>query len=247
MYLFFKFQDPFQGTQYNVLAAQFPYNSDVHIPICLPINTDLGSSDVLIKENGCNYVILQLSRRFIKSRDFYLKKNATEKAVIIPWLDKRNYLRPTEVCSWFRRVLRKALKQLLISSNMRAIKIDDTIYTLHLDDIFIDNVKTFSCYTVFVKILNKESNYVKFRLIPVIKLPESRWPISTIYREIPEQCRKGYWTLRPRTHEISYLPSDYIISWPITLHEQEYELYTTEHQIRVSRIVSENIIPLYLY
>lgn len=210
---------------------------DIVIGLPLNIKTDAlnpQGSDISIEPKAAGFVELRMGVQFhrlpYRDAEEWLNNKAAYE-----WKDESNYLLRSKFSDWFKSVVNKALNKFEINANSRPL------YYVEGVPYVIDKSGSGPAMTLLIS--NKSRNFkLDVDLVPCLKFPEDRWPISKAYREIPRQCKKDYWMVVGKPNKASSVPQDQARSWRLALHNQERELMHNSHNLRQAiRFVSTYI------
>lgn len=209
------------------------------IVIGLPLNlradpNNLAVSDITIESQSAGFLQLRMGVQFQKlperdKEEWLINKTAFR------WKDESNYLLRSKFTAWFKSVVNKALNEYDVSSDGLPIcYVEGVPYV-------IDKSESGPAMTLLIS-----NNYNNFKmdvdLVPCLKFPEDRWPVGKTYRNIPQECKKGYWMVVGKPNKSSPILLDQARSWRIALHNQERELMHNSYNLRQAvRLVSINL------
>lgn len=230
-------QIQFAGSHYDRLRINKPDEFDMDIIIGLPVNLredpqNPAKSDVVLEAKSPGFIQLKMGDQFknLPNRDgvgWQVNKAAYK------WLDDRNYLLRSKFTDWFKSVVDLGLQRFeRNSSGVRFCVVDGVPYTLRLS----------SSGPAITLIIENRSNRFKLDvdLVPALKFPEERWPISKSYRKIPKTCSKDIWMVVPKPNKAGLNKYDMDRSWRLALHLQERSLmHDTNNMRQAIRLVSE--------
>lgn len=217
------------GSHFDNLRIDKPDEFDMDIVIGLPVNIKVDpfnpdNSDIILEAKSPGYVQLKMGVQFQKlpmrdREEWLINKTAYE------WKDDANYLLRSKFCDWFKGVVNKALNKFEVSSNGRPV------YYVEGVPYVIDKSESGPAMTLLIS--NNSRNFkLDVDLVPCFKFPESRWPISKSYRDIPQRCKKDYWMVVGKPNKGSPCAYDQSRSWRIALHNQERELMYNSYNLR---------------
>lgn len=205
------------------------------IVISLPLNYKVdpfnpANSDINLEAKGPGFVQLKMGVQYerLPMRDLYEWQNNKE---AYKWKDNSNYLLRSKFIEWFEGVVNLALNQYETKSNSRAVVyVEGVPYVIYLS-------KSGPAVTLLIR--NHERNFsMDVDLVPALRFPESRWPVSKTYRSIPSKCSKGYWLVVPKPNKEFGILQDQR-SWRVGLHNQERELMYSSYNLKQTiRLVS---------
>lgn len=200
---------------------------DIVIGLPLNIKTDAlnpEGSDIIIDAKAPGFVELKMGVQFQRlpyrdAGEWLINKAAFE------WKDESNYLLRSKFSDWFKSVVSKALNRFPMNPNGRPL------YYVEGVPYVIDRSESGPAMTLLIS--NKSQNFkLDVDLVPCLKFPEERWPISAAYREIPPECKKDYWMVVGKPNKASPNVHDQSRSWRIALHNQERQLMHNSHNLR---------------
>ncbi|KAJ8732490.1 hypothetical protein PYW07_015089 [Mythimna separata] len=219
----------FAGSHYDNLRIVKPDEFDMDIVIGLPLNikTDAMNpqgSDIIIDAKAPGFVELRMGVQFqrlpFRDADEWLVNKAA-----FEWKDDCNFLLRSKFSDWFKSVVSKALNKFEINGNSRPV------YYVEGVPYIIDRSESGPAMTLLIS--NKSRNFkLDVDLVPCLKFPEDRWPISKAYREIPPECKKDYWMVVGKPNKASPSAFDQARSWRIALHNQERQLMYNSNNMR---------------
>ncbi|XP_075970998.1 cyclic GMP-AMP synthase-like receptor [Anticarsia gemmatalis] len=219
----------FAGSHFDNLRIKKPDEFDMDIVIGLPLNIrpnllNPADSDIVLEAKAPGFVQLRMGTQFLKlpmrDNEEWLNNRAA-----YDWKDDCNYLLRSKFIQWFESVVNRALDLYTVRNNNRpVIKVGGVDYT-------IDVSKSGPAMTLLIH--SRSTGFkMDVDLVPALKFPESRWPISNTYREIPSKCKKDYWMVVPKPNKDSPIQQDQMRSWRIALHNQERELMYNSYNLR---------------
>ncbi|PZC83898.1 hypothetical protein B5X24_HaOG206647 [Helicoverpa armigera] len=219
----------FAGSHYDNLRIVKPDEFDMDIVIGLPLNikTDPfnpAQSDIAIEPKAPGFVQLKMGVQFqrlpMRDNEEWLNNRAAYE-----WKDDSNYLLRSKFTDWFKSVVNKALNKFPMNINSRPIAYVEGVPYV------IDKSESGPAFTLLISNASK-SFKLDVDLVPCLKFPEDRWPISSSYREIPSRCKKDYWMVVGKPNKASPEVFDQMRSWRIALHNQERELMHNSYNMR---------------
>lgn len=219
----------FAGSHYDNLRIVKPDEFDMDIVIGLPLNIKTDAlnpqgSDIIIDPKAPGFVELRMGVQFqrlpFRDADEWLVNKAA-----FEWKDDSNYLLRSKFSDWFKSVVSKALNKFEMSPNGRPLYFVEGVAYV------IDRSESGPAMTLLIS--NKSRNFkMDVDLVPCLKFPEERWPISKQYREIPRECKKDYWMVVGKPNKASPSVFEQSRSWRIALHNQERELMHNSNNLR---------------
>ncbi|CAB3228041.1 unnamed protein product [Arctia plantaginis] len=223
----------FAGSHFDKLRIKKPDEFDMDIVISLPLNHKVdpfnpANSDINLEPKGPGFVQLKMGVQYEK----LINKAA------YGWKDSSNYLLRSKFIEWFESVVNLALNQYEVKINYRpVVYVEGVAYVIHVS-------KSGPAMTLLIR--NHERNFsMDVDLVPALKFPESRWPISKTYRPIPTKCSKGYWIVVPKPNKGFTVVQDQSRAWRIGLHNQERELmynsYNLKQTIRLMKKLRDSL------
>ncbi|KAJ0180123.1 hypothetical protein K1T71_004714 [Dendrolimus kikuchii] len=217
----------FAGSHFDNLRIKKPDEFDMDIIIDLPLNLredfrNPRGSDIVLEPKAAGFLQLRMGEQFqnLPMRDSWLiNKYAYE------WRDGNNFLLRSNFLDWFKGVVDKALNSSRQSITASPIYyVDGVPYTVR---------KSESGPAVTLIIENTSRGFrMDVDLVPAFKFPEERWPIGPNYRQIPDNCKKGYWMVVGKPNKAAQNQHEMNRSWRIALHNQERELMHDSNHLR---------------
>ncbi|XP_063620999.1 cyclic GMP-AMP synthase-like receptor [Cydia splendana] len=228
----------FAGSHYDKLRINKPDEFDMDIVIGLPVNADENpqnpaKSDVVMEDIAPGFVRLKMGKQFQNLPNRDQREDWEINQTAYKWLDDDNYLLRSQFMYWFKSVVDKAMN--LFDQDEYGepyMDVEGTKYTLRLS-------ASGPAYTLIIE--DKNSGFrLDVDLVPALKFPEDRWPITKKYRRIPKRCKKDFFMVVPKPLKGGRSPFDSDRSWRLAMHIQEKDLmYDTCHMKQVIRLIKK--------
>lgn len=230
----------FAGSHYDNLRIVKPNEFDFDIIIQMPVNYKEYKprpelSDIVIEHQSPAYVRLKMGHQFQKLPEregFDVNKTAHD------WMDKDNYLLNSEFNEWFESVVRRALN--LFDCDERGVArilIENKFY-------YITTKKSIYSPARTLVIRDNDSFECNIDLVPALRFPECRWPVSPQYRSMPPDCIERYWMVVPKVNKQNNRGQCDSRSWRIALHDQEkhimYKCERMKQSIRFLKMLRDS-------
>lgn len=204
------------GSHYDGLRIKKPDEFDMDIVIGLPINMKEdrfipSNSDIVLEPSNYAYVKLKMGKQFqnLPNRDEWeINKTAYK------WKDENNYLLRSKFSDWFKSVVYRALNKFECYGNYRLVTVDNVPYVIRTSE---------SGPAITLKITNITGFKMDVDLVPALRFPEERWPVTSDYRDITADCSVGSygWMVVPKPAK----NGDSSRVWRFALHNQEKNLF----------------------
>lgn len=148
------------------------------------------------------------------------------------WRDDKYFLLRSEFMDWFKGVVDRALN-LFNRGSTPIIHSGGVPYTVRMSE-------SGPAKTLYIE--NQSQGFkLDVDLVPALKFPEERWPITNSYRGIQSQWSnpENIWLLVPKPNKNAYNDQEISRSWRIGLHIQEGKIiHDTGNLRQVLRLVS---------
>lgn len=216
------------------ILIDLPLNLD-----CDPNNKD--ESDIVIEPKAPGFVQLKMGKQYQRlpfrddGKEWEINKTAYD------WKDDRNYLLGSKFIEWFQGLVDRTLNTFPTNGSKYLCYVDGVAYT-------ISKSKSGPAMTLIIENKSREFK-MDFDLVPALKFPESRWPVSAAYRKIPPKCKasQNTWMVVPKPNKTASCSYETSRSWRIALHEQERGLmYNKVNMKQAIRLVSINLYYLFI-
>lgn len=227
------FQVQFAGSHYDRLRINKPDEFDMDIVIGLPLNIrhdplNPEGSDFVLEGKGAGFVQLKMGAQF---QNLHMRDDWETNKTAYKWKETNgNYLLRSKFIDWFKSVVSKALDKYTVSGSLPVIYVRGVPYTIRKSE-------SGPAMTIFIE-NNSRGFKLDVDLVPALRFPENRWPITKAYREINPTWSQEYWMVVPKPNKNGN-PYDEIRSWRIALHNQERVLmHDTNNMRQAIRLVS---------
>ncbi|KAL0840678.1 hypothetical protein ABMA28_015874 [Loxostege sticticalis] len=219
----------FAGSHYDRLRIKKPDEFDMDIVIGLPLNIsddpfNPSESDIRFEPQDAGFVELKMGVQYQKlpmrdGNSWQINKTAYK------WRDDDDYLTRSKFIDWFKSVVVRALNKFETNARGEPVfQVDGLTYSIN---------RTESGPAITLIIENRSTNFrMDVDLVPALRFPEARWPISTQYRQIPAGCNRDYWLIVPKPNKEASSEVGRRRSWRLALHYQERDLMHNTYNLR---------------
>ncbi|XP_062530817.1 ADP-ribosylation factor-like protein isoform X1 [Bombyx mori] len=216
------------GSHYDNVRINKPDEFDMVIEIGVPLcfhekTNNRNESDIKFEPRHAGYVQLKMGPQFqnLPMRDgvdWQINKTA------YLWKDESNFLLSTKFLDWFKSVVKRALNKFDTENGQSVYNVRGVKYV-------IAHSQSGPAETLIIT--NKSKGFsLSVDLVPALKFPENRWPITKQYRQIPPNCRKGTWQLVGKPNKEAANKTDEVRSWRISMQNQERLLMHKTNNLR---------------
>lgn len=187
-------------------------------------------SDIILEPKDAGFVQLRMGTQYkqLMMRDgnaWQINKTAYE------WSDDQIFLLRSKFSDWFKGVVDKALNSFNKGSTP-TIYSGGVAYTIRKSE-------SGPAKTLFIENISKGFK-LDVDLVPALKFPECRWPITNSYREIRDDWKnpENYWIVVAKPNKNANNNSEISRHWRLGLHVQERKLMHNSQNLRqVIRLV----------
>ncbi|XP_026325006.1 uncharacterized protein LOC113233993, partial [Hyposmocoma kahamanoa] len=165
------------GSHYDRLRINKPDEFDVDIVIGLPLNmkehrNNPKDSDIILEPKEAGFVQLRMGTQY---KQFMMRDGWEINKAAYKWSDGQEFLLRSNFTDWFKGVVDKAL-------NSFNCGVAPVIYSGGVP-YTIRQSESGPAKTLFIE--NRSKGFkLDVDLVPALKFPEERWPITNSYREI---------------------------------------------------------------
>ena len=215
----------FAGSHFDNLRIKKPDEFDMDIVIGLPLNirANAQKSDIIIEPKHAGFVQLKMGVQYQKLPMRDGNEWQVNKAAYL-WKDDSNYLIQEKFLIWFKSLVIRALNTFQFCGGLPFYYVDGEQY-------FIRTSESGPAVTLIME--NRSKGFkLDVDLVPALKFPENRWPVSKSYRSIPSGCEKGMFMVVGKPNKAADNVSDIKRSWRLALHNQERELMNNSYNLR---------------
>ncbi|KAI5640762.1 mab-21 protein domain-containing protein [Phthorimaea operculella] len=244
-----------QTDWYNMLAATQtiyvyltkPNEFDIDIVIDLPLSIDQDplhpeESDFNIISNPMDpgYIQLKMGVQY-ETFPCRFKRNWKEQAPVYGWRGKNKNLSSSKFMSWFKGVVNSALNEFYDGS------IDGPLFEVDGEEYTAEVSESGPAMTLYIKPLDPWNDVkVDLDLVPALRFPINRWPISRGYRRLPRsayhngpaQRSDDFFMVVPKPSKSRY--SDPDTSFRLAMHERErWLMHDTRNMRQAIRLMKK--------
>lgn len=215
------------GSHYDRTRVTKPDEFDVAIVIGLPKNLGMNPENVILVPKEAGFVQLKMGTQYKRDCNTCQTNKAACK-----WCDDQNFLLRSNFMDWFKGVLDRALNS-FGNYSTPIINSGGVQYTIRKSE-------SGPAKTLFIE--NKSKGFkLDVDLVPALKLPEHRWPITNSYRQIRANWSnpEKFWMVVPKLNKYATDNFDASRSWRMNLQIQERNMMNNSENLRQGiRLVS---------